>query len=284
MNKKKDKLKEKEMYQLYRAYYLLEYNDLVIITKKTLSAKDGRKLTVKLRDYISEVSEKYDSFTRKRLSPTNLIPDYYTETLFREFKSFIGEMDDGQHCIGAFITRHLGSIRERFARSERSEQRAYPEHYAFDEGNTIRLIARWEATGDFLERLMTVPETDPLKTILEKLNPDYRNLSETEPMETDNGINLTMEAKSLSMRQQTIILCYLLDKIGGRNINYSDRARFIKKLTRMSLDNIYDVVRNPLEYNSYNSFKKDMTIVWNELNMLGLNELAEKVLKDMREN
>lgn len=284
MNKKKEKLKEKEMYQFYRAYYLQEYSDLVTLAQKNLSAKDGRKFTIKLRDFISGVSERYGSFTRKRLSPTNLIPDHYTEMLFREYIDFIGEREDERHGIGAFIIQYLDSIKERFAGSERSEQHTYPEHYAFDQENTIRLIAKWEATRDFLERLMSVPDTDALKTILDKLNPDYRNLSETKPMEADNGIDLTKEEKSLSMRQQTIILCYLLDKIGGRNINYSDRARFIKKLTRMSLDNIYDVVRNPLDYNSYNSFKKDMTIVWNELNMLGLNELAETVLKDMREN
>lgn len=269
------------MYPLYRGYYGMEYSDLMASAKKNLSAKDGRKLTVRLRDFITKISERYDSFTRKRISPTNLIPDYYTETLFREYIDFISVREDGRHGIGTFITQHLGGIRERFVRSERH---AYPEHYAFDEENTLSLIARWESTRDFLDRLLNVPETDALKTMLEKLNPDYRNLSETDTPRTDQAIDITLEVKTLSMRQQTIILCYLLDKVGGRNINYSDRARFIKKLTDMSLDNIYDVVRNPLDYNSYNSFKKDMTIVWNEFNILGLSELAEKVLKDMREN
>lgn len=254
------------------------YKDLCLDLKSTLFEPNGKKLSVRLGQFKNDLYEKIQLFSAKRISSNGLMPDAYTEYLFQEYKYRMAEYEEP--IIDFFISEHLDTIKEKF----QGKELAMPENIQFDEVQTVELIAKWQASKYLLEKLFTVLETDALDVILEKIRFDYFDEVEEPEEVPEELIPDSKTEKGLSMRQQTIIITYMLNALGTRFVDKTVKAKFVQKLTEKSYDNIYDIVRDPLRYKNYNLFKKDMDKVRDEFLKLDLQELAEKVLEDSRSN
>lgn len=263
---------------IYNKHFEGTYKDLCLDLKSLLFEPKGKKLSVLLGQYKSDLFEKIQLFSAKRISSNGLMPDAYTEHLFQEYKYRISEYEEP--IIDFFISEHLANIKAKF----QGKELAIPENIQLDEVQTVELIANRQASKYLLEKLFTVSENETLEGILEKIRFDYFDEVDIAEEIPEEVISDTPLIKGLSMRQQTIIITYMLNALGTRFVDKTVKAKFVQKLTEKSYDNIYDIVRDPLRYKNYNLFKKDMDIVRDEFLKLDLQELAEKVLEDSRSN
>lgn len=227
-----------------------------------------------MQEFKSESYDALDSFSMKRTSPNNRMPDQYTEALFREYEYRMPRYSEP--IIDYFIEEHLDDLKEK----HKDKKHTIPENISFTPKKTVELIARWQATDSFLKRLNKYPDNVDIKVLLDKMRLDYQ---EPEPKQTcsdGNDAEKPANEKDLTMRQQVIILTYMLEALGSKFVDKTVTARFVKKLTGKNYDNIYDAVREPHKYNDAKLFKKDMKVVREEFMKLDLQDLANKVLKD----
>lgn len=273
-----DKKISQPLNEAFNIHFEETYKEFCLDLKSLLFEPKGKKLSVLLGQYKSNLYEKIQLFSAKRISSNGLMPDVYTEYLIQEYKYRMSEYEEP--IIDYFISEHLAAIKEKF----HGKELAIPENIQLDEIQTVELIAKWQAAKYLFEKLLNISDSNTLDEILEKIRFDYFDEQEEIEDIEEEATSDEPKGKGLSMKQQTIIISYMLNALGSRFVDKTAKAKFVQKLTEKSYDNIYDVVRDPLRYKNYLLFKKDMDIVRDEFLKLDLQELAEKVLEDSRNN
>jgi hypothetical protein len=259
----------------YKVYYETAYNESLEYVKTILLEDSYKKTSLNLQEASSVLKRKLDAFTLKREEGA-LKADLYTEALFRRFNNFHHRYTTDPP-IDKFISKDWSELKEEF----KSIDHVKPEHFHFDEEETIKLLAEWRSCFDMLEKLQTMGNAIDTEDVLFKLKLELTNaesiLKGINPLIEEEELNVD----ELSTKQQTLLLNYMLNTFKDKFYNQSARIRFIQKIIRKDYTKIKRVVANPFECKDETYLIKDLMIVRNEFVKLEMQGLADKVKQDI---
>lgn len=258
----------------YKVYYEALYNKNFEVVSSILTEDNYRKIVLSIQAASAVLNKQLDRFTLKR-EEGSIRADIYTETLFRRFNNFLHRYTEPP--IFKFIEKEWPELKMEFAAYEH----AIPEHFQFDEEETIKLLAEWRSIVDILDKLDSLDKAIDIDDVLFKLKLELTNaesiLKGTAVPVSDDELNVD----ELSTKQQTLLLNYMLNTFQDKFFNKSARARFIQKMTRKDYTKIKRVLNNPFDNKDESYLIKDFMIVRNEFLKLELNKLADKVKQDI---
>lgn len=258
----------------YKVYYESSYIEFFEVVTTILTEDTDRKIVLSIQEASAVLNKKLESYKLKR-DGVSLKADLYTEALFRRFNNFLHRYTEPP--IFKFIEKEWPELKVEFAACEH----AIPEHFQFDEEETIKLLAEWRSIVDILDKLDSLDKAIDMDDVLFKLKLELTNaesiLKGTSVPVSDDELNV----EELSTKQQTLLLNYMLNTFQDKFFNKSARARFIQKMTRKDYTKIKRVLNNPFDNKDESYLIKDFMIVRNEFLKLELHELADKVKQDI---
>lgn len=255
----------------FKIQYQETYKALELSVSEILQSENNRKLSYNIGLAINMIKHEFEKFTLKRADDGSLKPDYYSESLFKEFNINQKQYEDPK--VAYFFSDQFSAIKARYKDTEH----VYPEHYHLNEDETVKLLAQRLATEQMLNTLQALRDKDDIDSVLDRIKAGIETLGPNTGFTSSNIEVNSGNTGKLSMRQQTLILNYLLNTLSGNFYNKVARARFIEKITEKSFDNIKKVVQNPLDSKDAAYLIKDLLVVKNEFEKLELTNLAEKI-------
>ena len=122
---------------------------------------------------------------------------------------------------------------------------------------------------------------------LEKLH-QFGLLPDEEPSTFTENVQIVEPTKNkdFTTKRQVLAMYYLLNEVGCKtgSVDRTVQGRFIEFLTGKNYDRIYKTLSEPfkgLEITKNTSAKQDMQYIKDQFNNLGLNEIVNKITRDM---
>jgi hypothetical protein len=272
---------ESKLDEVYSKSYDEIYDELSIKVMTTLRQPTKNTLLFKRDVLINELNDVFKAMTWKQISPGGYMPDQYTERLLSDFKFHIDDYLEDK--ITNFIDDHLEKIKEVFKDVELS----IPSNIKLNARETVEFIAKHNALQKFIQKVYSIDKNDTIEICEKKISKDGYTPPSNQvadiPIGNDGEENLDDETK-ITTKQQVLILKYMMDFLNVSMVDHSVKAKFIKKLTGKSYDNIYKAIREPTKYDSVKRFKQDMRYVKSEFESLGLQGIVNKIIEDTDKN
>lgn len=286
-----DKEISQPLNEVFNKHFEETYKDLCLDLKGLLFEANSKKQSVRLGQFKSDLYEKIQLFSAKRISSNGLMPDAYTEHLFQEYKYRMAEYEEP--IIDFFISEHLATIKDNF----QGKELAIPENIQLDESQTVELIAKRQASKYLLEKLHLVSDSLNPEEILEfvsfeNLNSksDISDFQDSEmPISAGDSEQIKRLKKEFTLMRQMIAFKYLIKhfehKSAGADI--TKLAEFARFLTGRELGaatikntNIYKFLNLPFRKLSSSQIR-DYEFVINYFQDLGMNKIVNEMKSEI---
>jgi hypothetical protein len=226
---------------------------------------------------IEDIKSEFELLTSKKSTDSNLHKDEYSEKLLREYTNRIIDYSDNK--IANFINDCLNELKKEF----KNKEHKVPANIKLNPKQTVEFIAKNYAYEKFIKHLYKIRREDEIDIIVKKISVD--GFVESFEAENDIEINTNESNNVLTGRQITIIITYMLKNLEvSKLVDKSAISRFIVALCGKSYHNIYKYTLDPLRDSKNQILLKDTRIARKELEKLGLQNIANQIIKDVDDN